>query len=226
MVNPIHASTFRVTSNCAMDLIVIAYGISRFQISGAQDWMDTARFDVQGKSDISVDEALKNLSDDQAILEKKHMLQVLLAERFNLKVHEETKVLPSFALIALKGGPKLHETKVEDATPNQSRMPPLYQRGNGAPGYEFIAEGATMHSLARVLQGQFDTPVSDQTRLPGKYDFTLQYHGTVTDDSTDDGKIWPPLRRAIQEQLGLKLEPAKSPVTIYVIDHIEKPSEN
>jgi uncharacterized protein (TIGR03435 family) len=226
IVNPPHASTFRVTSNTAMDLIVIAYGISRFQIYGAPEWIRTARFDVQANSDTSVDEALKNLSNDQAKLEKKHMLQALLADRFNLKLHNETKILPSFALVALKGDPKVHQTKVDDTAPNETRMTPLYQRGDGARGYEFIAEGATMHSLAQALEGQFQTPVLDKTGLAGKYDFTLQYHGTETDDSTDDGKIWPPLRRAIQEQLGLKLEPTKAPVPVYVIDRIEKPSEN
>jgi uncharacterized protein (TIGR03435 family) len=224
--SPLHVSSFLVTSFSARDLITLAYRISWFQLSGGPDWINTARFDVQAKADPSVDETMKKLTGNQAILEKKHMLQVLLADRFNLKIHEETKVLPSFALVVLKGGPKFHLTKIEATAPDQTRPPPLYQRGDGARGYEFIAEGATMPSLAQILEGQFQTPILDKTGLAGKYDFTLQYHGTETDDSTDDGKIWPPLRRAIQEQLGLKLEPTKAPGTIFVIDHIEKPSEN
>lgn len=225
IINPVHAGTFVVTSFSALDLIKFAYGKDSFQISAAPDWMSKARFDIQTKSDPVVDEALKRLGDDQAKLEKKHMLQMLLADRFNLKVHQEVKELPAFALVVLKGGSKIYPAKAEEA-PDEPGMPPIYQRNYGIRGLEFIVKGATMESFAQVLEGQFQTPVSDKTGLVGTYDFTLQYHGTETDDSTDDGNIWPPIRRAIQEQLGLKLERTKAPVTILVIDHIEKPSEN
>jgi uncharacterized protein (TIGR03435 family) len=232
IASPPHAGSFKVTSNTAMDLIAIAFGLSYFQISGEPGWAHTARFDVQAKADSSVDEALAKLSNDQARLGKQHMLQMLLAERFHLKVHEETKDGQAFALTVSKSGPKFQETKAD--TPDSSeakdhpaqKMPSFYQRGDGRRGYEFIAHGATMKSLAQAVEGQFQTPVSDETGLTGKYDFTLQYHGTTADDSTDDGSVWPPLLTAIQDQLGLKLKSTKAPVKILVIDHIDKPSEN
>jgi|SRR5271154_7443810 len=107
------------------------------------------------------------------------------------------------------------------------KLPSLYQKSDGTRGYEFIAHGATMKSLADILETLFQTPVSDETGLTGKYDFTLQYNGaTPDDDSTDDDTVWPPLLTAIQDQLGLKLKATKAPIKVLVIDHIDKPSEN
>jgi uncharacterized protein (TIGR03435 family) len=230
--NPPNASNFKVTSFTVMDLIAIAFERWHFEISGEPAWAHTARFDVQAKGDSSVDQALAKLSDDQARQEKLHMLQMLLADRFNLKVHEETKEGQAFALTVMKSGPKFHETRPDTPDPTEAKdhpaqkMPLLYQRGGGRRGYEFIAHGATMKSLAEAMEGQFQTPVSDETGLNGKYDFTLQYHGSTTDDSTDDGTVWPPLVTAIQDQLGLKLKATKAPIQVLVIDHIDKPSEN
>lgn len=215
-----------------MDLIVMAFRLSYFQISGEPGWAHTARFDVQAKADSSVDQALTKLSNDQAWQEKQHMLQMLLADRFNLKVHEETRESQAFALTVTKSGPKFEETKPDTPDPTEAKdhraqnMPSLYQKGDGRRGYEFIAHGATMKSLADVLEGQFQTPVFDETGLTGKYDFALQYKGATPDDATDDSAAWPPLVTAIQDQLGLKLKTTKAPVKILVIDHIDKPSEN
>jgi uncharacterized protein (TIGR03435 family) len=228
-----HASSFKVTSFTAMDLIAIAFGLHYFQISGEPGWAHTARFDVQAKADSSIDQALTKLSNDQARREKQHMLQMLLADRFNLKVHEETKEGQAFALTVMKSGPKFHETKPDTPDPTEAKdhpaqkVPSLYQKSDGTRGFEFSAHGATMKSLADLLEGQFQTPVSDETGLTSKYDFTLQYNGaTPDDDSTDDDTVWPPLLTAIQDQLGLKLKATKAPVKVLVIDHIDKSSEN
>jgi uncharacterized protein (TIGR03435 family) len=227
-----HASTFRATSLTAMDLIRIAFKFDSFQISGAPGWASTTRFDVQAKANSSVDEAIAKLSNDQARQEKQHMLQMLLVDRFHLKVHEETKEGQAFALTVMKSGPKFLETKPDTPDPAEAKdhpdqkMPSLYQRGDGRRGYEFIAHGATMNSLAQVLEGQFQTSVSDETGLTGKYDFILQYNGTTLDDATDDDTVWPPLVTAIQDQLGLKLKATKAAVKILIIDNLDKPSEN
>ena len=160
------------------------------------------------------------------------MLQMLLADRFHLKVHEETRDGHAFALTVAKSGPKFHETKPD--TPDSSeakdhpaqKLPSFYQRFDGRRGYQFIAHGGTMESLVEALEIQFQTSVSDETGLTGKYDFTLQYNGTTPDDSTEDDTVWPPLLTAIQDQLGLKLKATKAPVKILVIDNLDKPSEN
>jgi uncharacterized protein (TIGR03435 family) len=228
----LHSSNFRVTSFSAMDLITMAYRIQRFQISDAPDWAYSTRFDIQAKSDSSVEEALAKLSDHQAQLEKRHMLQTLLSDRFQLKTHRGTKELPAFELTVMKNGSKLQETKVDPTSSEEStdaahpKMPSLYQRGDGDRGYEFVAHGASMESIVEMLEEQFQTTVLDKTGLTGNYDFTLQYNDAVTNHSTDDDTAWPPLIKAIQERLGLKLQSTKAPVSILVIDHIEKPSEN
>lgn len=232
VVSPPHAGSFKVTSFTAEELILMAYGMKIFQVSGSPNWAQSARYDVQAKADLSVDEALQKLNNRQALLEKQHMLQMLLADRFQLKVHRETKELPAFELTVLKNGPKLQETNVEPPTPEESKdpthpkLPSLYQRGDGQRGYEFIADGASMKAIVEMLEGQFQTTVVDKTGLTGKYTFTLQYHGAMPDSTADDDTTWPPLFKAIQEQLGLKLIPTKAPGTILIIDHIEKPSEN
>ncbi len=230
--NPAHSSTFSVTNNTAMDIILQSYGVEYFQVFGGPDWIHSTRFMVQAKSDSAVDDQLAKLNDNQARLEKQHMLQMLLAGRFQLKVHQETKMLPGFALVVTKHGLKLQEAKSVIPSPEEikefggAKLPPLYQRGDGQRGYEFIAHGCSMKVLAAMLSGQFGTTVLDQTGLTGSYDFTLQYKGTIQDSRTDEPSSWPPLITGLQEQLGLKLESTKGPVETIVIDHIEKPSAN
>jgi uncharacterized protein (TIGR03435 family) len=230
--NPPHSSKFSATNYSARDLIVQAYGVQYFQILNGPDWLDRARFVVEAKSDASTDEALAKLSNEQAKLEKQHMLQVLLADRFKLKVHPDTKDLPGFALVIAKNGLKMQVAKGERPGPDELKafgdnpVPPLYQQGDGRRGYQFFAHGASMAGITGMLAGQFNTTVVDKTGLTATYDFTLQYNGTVSPRETEGVEPWPPLNTAIQDQLGLKLEPTKAPTPILVIDHIEKPSEN
>lgn len=227
-----HTSTFRATSFTPMDLISIAFDVYEYQISDEPGWAETARFDVQAKADSSVDAALAKLSNNQASQEKQHMLQILLADRFHLKVHEETRDGHAFALTVAKSGPKFQEAKSDppDFSENKDlpaqKLPSFYQRLDRRRGYQLIAHGGTMDSLVEALEELFRTSVSDETGLTGKYDFTVQYKGTTPDDSTDDDTVWPPLVTAIQDQLGLKLKATKAQVRVLVIDHIDKPSEN
>ena len=83
-----------------------------------------------------------------------------------------------------------------------------------------------MPRITEMLAGQFNTTVVDRTGLTTTYDFTLQYNGTVTARELEGVETWPPLTTAIQDQLGLKLEPIKAPTPVLVIDHLERPSEN
>lgn len=227
-----HTGTLRANSFTAMDLISTAFDVRNSQISGGPGWADTARFDVEAKADSSIDEALAKLSNDQAQQEKQHMLQMLLVDRFHIKVHEESREGHAFALTVAKNGPKFRQTKPDTSDPSDAKdhpaqkMPSFYQRRDGSRGYQLIAHGGNMESLVEALEELFQTSVSDETGLTGKYDFTLQYKGTIPDDSTDDDTVWPPLLTAIQDQLGLKLKATKAPVKILVIDHIDEPSEN
>jgi uncharacterized protein (TIGR03435 family) len=215
-----HSSSFRATNLKVANLLAIAYDVRWDQIQGSPDW--PAMFNVQAKSDSTADQRLAQLTKDQEKMEQQHMLQTLLADRFKLEIHWETRQ-----------GPKMQEVKGDPPSAGEQKVwgdrpiPPLYQRGDSRVGFDFVAHGCSMNDLAEALAPQFSRPVVDKTGLKGKYDFTLHYHDArLSDRSADDQDPTPPLDMAIQDQLGLKLEPAKGPIQLLVIDHIEKPSEN
>jgi uncharacterized protein (TIGR03435 family) len=105
-------------------------------------------------------------------------------------------------------------------------LPPIYQKNDGE-GYDFIAHGCSMDQLVGILAAQFGRPVLNKTGLTGKYDFVLKYKGRWDRDrNADDMDPTLPMDRALQEELGLKVETARGSVKTLVIDHIEKPSPN
>lgn len=228
--NPPHASLLILRNNPIMNMIVMAYDVPYHGILDAPEWVGSARYTIEAKSDSAVDEKLARMNDQQARLEKQHMLQVLLADRFQLEVRRDTRKGRIYNLVTAKNGPKM-STDLKPPTASQvawfhgEPVPPLYQFGDGSLGYEFVAHGATTGMLASELGGQLDTSVIDKTGLTGKYDFVLQYDGTVA-PSSDDPDAWSPLVTALPKQLGLKLEPAEGPVDVLVIEHIERPSPN
>jgi uncharacterized protein (TIGR03435 family) len=229
--NPAHSSVIRFTNVRVMDLIVIAYGLGYYSIAGGPDWARGTLYMIEARSDSSADEKLAHLSDENARLEKQHMLQVLVADRFQLKTHWIKKEGTNYALVQSKKGHKLSTSLVPPSADEIARfgdhpVPPLYQRGDGRLGYQFIAHGCSMKMLADMLTGQMDAPVADQTGLAATYDFTLQYNGTLPGTGSSDPAAWAPLITALPEQLGLRLEPVKGPVQILSIDHIEKPTAN
>ena len=141
------------------------------------------------------------------------MLQALLAERFQLKVHRETKEMPVFALVAGKNGPKLSD-------PDPSK-PGMRTTGN-ATGLHITAWQSTMQQLADQLSNTAGRPVLDKTGLAGAYAYKLDFNPDV---AAPDSGI-PTMSTAVQDQLGLRLEPQKAPIEILVIDSAEKPSAN
>jgi uncharacterized protein (TIGR03435 family) len=226
--NPTHASTFEATNFTVKSLIQLAYGFDT-PISGGPDWLGDRYFNVQAKSDPAADAKLAKLSDDDAKLEKRHMLQALLADRMGLKTHLETRETSVYALVVAKNGPKLQEPKPEAsdaANPDQPKpaAPGADVRALGTPqGLEFTVQNATTKSIAAILVSQVETPIIDRTGLTGTYKFVLQF-GRDWSAANPDG--WPTIFTALQEQLGLKLDPIKASVPVLVIDHIELPSAN
>ena len=225
-------------------LIQNAYEIQDFQIVGGPKWISSDRYDIEAKIDSSEVEKFQKLSPDQSVLESKQMLQTLLANRFQLVVHRETKELPGYALVIAKDGPKLHDAKPGDTYPNGIKGPDgqpgqglMIMGGLGGP---LTGQGITIVNLVRVLSQQLGRTIVDETRLTGKYDFTLQWTpderpgpmpatqvgGSRSDDAPPVDSSGPSIFTAIQEQLGLKLESRKVPVEMLVIDHVEAPSEN
>jgi uncharacterized protein (TIGR03435 family) len=213
----VNGRSFSTINTSLSDLITFAYGIQAKQITGAPAWAESDHYDLGGKPE---GEGVPN-SDQLRI-----MMQKLLADRFQLKFHRDKKEMSVYTLNVAKTGAKL--TKSE-ADPNS--LPGLGFRGLGA----FMARNATMDEFASVMQTTaLDRPVLNQTGLAGRFDFTLnwapdefQFQGLgIKPPVAAEANSNPDLFTAIQQQLGLKLEATKAPAEIFVIDRIEKPSEN
>lgn len=212
-------------------LIEFAYDIKDFQVSGGPGWIDSEKYDVDAKMDEANIEAIKKMPRDQAVEYRRRMVQSLLADRFKLKVTHSSKELPIYALVVAKNGPKLTKSADSPAgsTPrNQMRFTPGELSGTGVP------ISLLVNQLAREVGRQ----VLDKTGLQGNYDFTLRFTserlappggpggpGGPGDAPAPDSS-GPSVFTALQEQLGLKLEPQKGPVEILIIDSIERPSDN
>jgi bla regulator protein blaR1 len=204
------------------------YGVRDFQIVNDPKWItdwNTARFNIEARGDESATEP-----------QVREMAKALLAERFQLKVHKETRDLPVYALIPAKTGIKLAVAK-DDGRP----------RGNGRianvdRGW-LQGTNVTMPSVVQVLSTSVNRPIVDKTNFAEAFDFRLTW--TPDSDTSGDGgcpasfaAAWEHLNRkpeplscpsiftAVQEQLGLKLDPQKAPIEVLVIDHVERPSAN
>jgi uncharacterized protein (TIGR03435 family) len=202
-------------------------------LSGVPDWCSNERYDIEAKVAEADVPAWKSMNFKQKSLS----MQSMLENRFHLKWHMETKMEPGFELVIAKNGSKLKEAKpdetyadgvkAEDGTPLKGVfLSSSSRRGSGLTG--FIGQAARMDQLTYYLQMFARAPVIDKTGLGGTYDLTLvaahEPSPTATDsDLINDG---PSLFSAVQQQLGLKLTPAKVPVEYLVVDHIEVPSEN
>lgn len=214
------SNEFNSTSMTMNDLITFSLGMHMRQIVGAPDWFATDKFDITAKSDTPGQPSTKQLAT---------MMRKLLVERFNLKFHNDKKELSAYVLTVGKTGEKLKKTEN-----NPNGLPGLGFRGR--PG-RFIARNATMADFTGFMQSLvLDRPVVDRTGLTTRYDFTLDWTPDETQFTDRQGiplpppdpnaETFPDLFTAIQQQLGLKLEAAKTPVDVMVIDHVEKPSAN
>jgi uncharacterized protein (TIGR03435 family) len=227
-----HTTTFRATNWQIEDLITWAYGLDRHQIVGVPKWPWPTLFTVEAKGDSEADAKLAALTGEQQWAEKQHMLLALLEERFKLKAHWETINGDVYNLVVAKGGPKLAAGGSMPLQTDELKMfgdhpvPPLFQKNDGH-GYDFIAHGCSVDELVRIIASQFGRSVIDKTGLTGKYDFVLKYKGRWDSDRpADDMDPMLPLDQALQQELGLKVETAKGPGKVLVIDHIEKPTAN
>jgi uncharacterized protein (TIGR03435 family) len=215
------------------DIVAQAYKLPRNQVK-APDWMDGERFDITAKIPEGV------VAKEQVPA----MLQALLAERFKLKVHRETKEETVYALVVAKGGPKLK--KAEDAgavklgsdgKPRPAGPGIVNMSMSGSTTVHVEMRGATMTSLAEFLSNQLRRPVVDETAITGNYDIDLDASvmdqpGGTASGPNEAGPPPPPqvpsmaLGAAIQK-LGLKLEPRKGRAEYLIVDSAAKaPAEN
>jgi uncharacterized protein (TIGR03435 family) len=197
------------------DLMMIAYEVDPRQILGGPAWVATDEYDIDA---VAVEGVQANQSEEA-------MLKELMTDRFQLKVHQEQRVMPVYVLEVTKGGPKLKAAEAD--RPENS-------------GCEHIGvcsfQNRTVASFSRFMQFVvLDKPVVDKTGLEGTFDFELKWTpdesqfrgmGIRVPPLSDGTTVLPGLFTAIQEQLGLKLEPQKIPFEVFVIDQVERPSEN
>ena len=229
-----HSGNLKLENVDLFWLLSIGYGVDYHQISGQPDWAARTTFNVQAKSDAAADEKMATLDNDQVKLEQQHMVQALLAERFNLKVHWSTQEGDIYNLVLTKGGSKLRPAGSMAPPPEELKWlgdsktpPPIHQQGDGRRGYEFYGHDCPIDALTKMIGSMMNREVVNQTGLTGKFDFHIQYHGdTPRDNRNEDPTVWPPLTDALEDQLGLKLEPRKGMVRLLVVDHVELPSEN
>lgn len=224
--------------NQPLDAIVReAYGLSfGGQIVGAPDWVGSERFDIDAKVSGDDAEAFHKLDLDQV----RQMVRPILADRFKLVAHSETRILPVYALVIAKSGLKMKQATPDETSPNGvkggdavaklGRMAMRRIQNQGQPVTnqltgQAVPTAVLVKTLAQLEQDRF---ILDKTGLTGNYDFVLIWKpdtSTPPDaSSTSDPSL--SIFTAIQEQLGLKLEPDKGPVPVLVIDHIERPSGN
>jgi uncharacterized protein (TIGR03435 family) len=204
-------------------MIQEAYGVQANQIEGPADLLDSTAYDVEAKTAHSED---SQLSFEQKRMASQQMLQSMLADKFKLVLHHESKALPSYVMSVGENGTKLQPSRISgenidihgsNGKPADANKMLMMNRDDGA-GRTFAAQGISSRELAQNLSMQLATPVIDKTGLTGTYDFGMHW--------TADGNTQTSLVQAVQDQLGLKLEPQKTPMDVLVIDHVEKLAEN
>ncbi len=206
---------YSATNVSLKQLLENAYDIKQDLISGIPGPLDSVRFDIEAKISEPDHDALKKLTPEQ----ERQQILPLLTERFQLKVHTETKTLPVYELVLITGGPKFKPSADQTKTGGGS----MSVHG-GRTLTSLTAHDIPMTSLAKTLAGAVHRTIIDKTGLKGNFDLSLQWSN---DENPDSGaEQAPSIFTAIQEQLGLKLQPAKGPVDTLVVDHAAMPSEN
>ena len=221
-------SHFRAVNVTVLELIRFAYALPDSRILEVPDWLKSSKYDIQAESDNAVDEEMRALPYETARLRKQRMVQSLLADRFHLAAHLETRVLPVYALVVSAKGP-LFSSVPDGARHSDSTTRSLVTTitiTNSSNATSELAEILTRHAGRMVI---------DKTGLHGTYSISLKF---APDDfrvpirdagansplpASDSG---PSLFTAVREQLGLELKSEKAPIDVLVLDHIESPTEN
>jgi uncharacterized protein (TIGR03435 family) len=197
---------FTATNQLMLELIMFAYDVSPLQISGIPDAFTRQRYDIAATCE-----------EPMTKKQLPYLLQMLLAERFHLSIHRELREQPVYALVLGKGAPRLH------GSPDEGGKPSLRQSG-----YSFTFTNADMSNLVGVLSQVTGRKVVDRTGLRGQYDFTLRYApdrgggGPEGLNASPAADSFPnSVFTALREQLGLNLEPQKSPIEFIVIDRLD-----
>jgi len=201
---------FIATDATVQLLILQSYQLLPYRLSGGPGWLATERFDINAKAD-------RRITDD----EKRAMVRALLEDRFKLKIRRETHDVRTYALVRAYSDGRLGPNLKKSA---------CQQPCGVIGGFSLlISNGMDMRTLAQRLEPTMGTPVADQTGLDGLFEWRLQFSadsapGTPAQFATESQA--PSIFTALQEQLGLKLEPRRGPVETFVIDSVERPTSD
>ena len=224
-----------VTTNYAVRaLLVLAYGVAGFQIGDLPAWTDTERFDIDARMPPGTFTQRQRAA----------MIQAMLADRFTLKTHRESRGLPAYALVLARNDRRLGPALVPTTLNCDDVQAKRAATGTGPTTAEQMIEcglvpsalpggvrrirarGVPLSDLALAITGSLDRPLFDRTGLTGGFDLDLTFLPQTVGPSTGAQADAPTIFTALQEQLGLKLEATTTPVDMLVIDSIERPTEN
>lgn len=207
--------SFSVTNLTLKTMIFYAYNLrSGEQLEGLPKWARTDAWDIQAKLDADAVQQVHKLDREQHADENRLMVQNLLAERFQLRIHHKARDLPVYDLTLAKGGSKLKPAAASDKASGWNWRDGSFEGTDVGPD-------ALAYSLSS--SDEVGRVVVDKTGLSGKYDIKLKWTPEGKQETADSG---PSLFTALQEQLGLKLVSTKGPVDTLVVDHVEKPTPN
>jgi uncharacterized protein (TIGR03435 family) len=212
----ISGSRVTIPASTLSELIASAYGLKDYQLEGVSEWTRSDRYDIAAEA---------AAGSVPTVEQAKRMLQALLAERFQLKTHSEMHEKPVYALVVGKNGSRLKEN------PAGSGVTKFNRKGRDV---EMVFAGTPIDSLISQFPRMpgIDRPVLDETGLSGKYDFQFSVTDVQLGMRVEQNGIpaadaeGASVFTALQDQLGLKLEPRKAPIQVLVIDRVERPSEN
>jgi uncharacterized protein (TIGR03435 family) len=221
-------SGISVTNNTLLDIIRNVWNVNRLQIVGGPSWIGEDRFDIEAK-------ASGKANRDELVA----MAKTMLAERFNLAVHQEMRPIPVYALVLARSDGRLGPTLRRSLASCDTRNPPapgaplpepppplggvdLPACGTNTGRGMLRAAGIELEAFTRNMAGAAGRIIVDRTGLTGSFDMVLRFNADANDVSSD----LPSLFAAVQEQLGLKLDPQTAPAEVLVIDRVEKPTEN
>lgn len=205
------------------NVIVNAYGVPAFRVVDAPAWITRERFDISAK-----------IPDDAAPGQQRSMLQSLLEGRFKLRVRRETRDQPIYTVVIARSdgrlGPRLKQSSADCAAAAKSASPLTFSPdgpcaalfGVGPAGGRIISKGQPLARVISALSMAVSRGVVDRTGLQGPFDVELEWSSDVGTGATNSNT--PSIFTALQEQLGLRLEPSRGPVEVLVIDSVERPT--
>jgi uncharacterized protein (TIGR03435 family) len=214
--NSVRTSLGRFSAHCNTLLNLLFNAFPGFKpnvpIPGLPGWATSERFDFEAKADDATIAALDKLSGEERWKQTQLMLQTALADRFKLRAHIETREGPIYELVVAKGGCKLKNAPADEHSRGYSWGRSMIQIRTGP-----------ISSFVLALSDNLSRTVIDKTGLTGNFDIDLKW---TPDDQQGTPDAGPTLFTALEEQLGLKLVPAKGSVDTFVVDHVERPTEN